>query len=49
MSLNIKNEKTHRLVRELARVTGESMTAAVDGAAQERLERVRRTKNGGLA
>jgi hypothetical protein len=26
MSLNIKNEKTHRLVRELARVKGESMT-----------------------
>ncbi|HWO32157.1 MAG TPA: type II toxin-antitoxin system VapB family antitoxin [Candidatus Acidoferrum sp.] len=44
MSLNIKNEKTHGLVRELARVTGESMTAAVDGAVQERLERVRRTK-----
>jgi antitoxin VapB len=49
MNLNIKNEKTHRLVRELARVTGENMTAAVDGAVQERLERVRRTKNGGLA
>jgi antitoxin VapB len=49
MSLNIKNEKTHRLVRESARVTGESMTAAVDGAVQERLERVRRTKNGRLA
>jgi antitoxin VapB len=45
MSLNIKNEKTHRRVRELARLTGESMTAAVDKAVQERLERVR-TKNG---
>ena len=41
MSLNIKNEKTHRRVRELARLTGESMTAAVDKAVQERLERVR--------
>jgi antitoxin VapB len=49
MSLNIKNEKTHRLVRELARVTGESMTAAVDKAVQERLERVRRNKKGNLA
>jgi antitoxin VapB len=49
MSLNIKNEKTHRLVRELARATGESMTAAVDKAVQERLERVRRDKKGNLA
>jgi antitoxin VapB len=49
MSLNIKNEKTHRLVRELARLTGESMTAAVDKAVQERLQRVRGSKNGGLA
>jgi antitoxin VapB len=42
MSLNIKNEKTHRLVRQLARITGESMTAAVEQAVRERLERVRR-------
>jgi antitoxin VapB len=49
MSLNIKNEKTHRLVRELARATGESMTAAVDKAVKERLERVRRDKKGDLA
>jgi antitoxin VapB len=49
MSLNIKNEKTHRLVRELAKATGESMTAAVDKAVQERLERVRRDKKGDLA
>jgi len=49
LSLNIKNEKTHRRVRELARATGESMTAAVDKAVQERLERVRKAKNGGLA
>lgn len=40
MSLNIKNEETHRLARELARITGESMTAAVDEAIRERLERV---------
>jgi antitoxin VapB len=49
MSLNIKNEQTHRLVRQLARLTGESMTAAVDKAVRERLERVRDTKKGGLA
>ena len=49
MSLNIKDEETHRLARELARVTGESMTAAVDKAVRERLERVRVLKKGGLA
>lgn len=41
MSLNIKNEETHKLVKQLARLTGESMTAAVDQAVRERLERVR--------
>jgi antitoxin VapB len=49
MSLNIKNEETHRLVRQLARLTGESMTAAVDKAVRERLERVRKNKKGSLA
>jgi antitoxin VapB len=49
MSLNIKNEKTHRLARELARLTGESMTAAVDEAIRERLERVRGKSKEGLA
>ena len=29
MSLNIKSEDAHRLARELAALTGESMTAAV--------------------
>jgi antitoxin VapB len=48
MSLNIKNEKTHRTARELARLTGESMTAAVDKALGERLERVRKSKGSGL-
>jgi antitoxin VapB len=41
MSLNIKNEETHRLVQELASLTGESMTAAVTEAVRERLERVK--------
>lgn len=41
MSLNIKNEKAHRLARELAGITGESMTVAVSEAIRERLERVR--------
>lgn len=41
MSLNIKNEETHRMARELARLTGESMTAAVNEAVRERLEKIR--------
>lgn len=49
MSLNIKNEETHRRVRELARLTGESMTAAVDKAVEERLKRIRGAKKGSLA
>ena len=45
MSLNIKNEETHRMARELARLTGESMTVAVNAAIRERLERVRGGKS----
>jgi antitoxin VapB len=41
MSLNIKDEETHRMAKELAHVTGESMTMAVSEAIRERLERVR--------
>lgn len=41
MSLNIKNEETHRLVRELAEATGETMTEAVTEAVRERLAKVR--------
>jgi len=49
MSLNIKNEETHRLAQELARLTGESMTVAVGEAIRERLERVRGDSKEGLA
>ena len=41
MSLNIKDEETHLLVRELAELTGETMTAAVKTSVKERLERNR--------
>jgi antitoxin VapB len=44
MSLNIKNEEAHRLARELAKATGESMTVAVSEAIRERLDRVRGSK-----
>jgi antitoxin VapB len=49
MSLNIKNEETHRQARELASLTGESMTTAVSEAIRERLERVRGNSKQGLA
>ena len=49
MSLNIKSEETHRLARELARLTGESMTAAITQAVRERPDRVRRDGAIGLA
>lgn len=44
MGLNIKNEETCRLVRELASLTGGTMTAAVTAAVRERLERERRLR-----
>ncbi len=42
MALSIKDPETDRVVRELAAVTGESMTVALRRAAEERLERERR-------
>jgi len=42
MSLNIKKAETHKLVRQLAKLTGESMTTAVDTSVRERLERLRK-------
>lgn len=38
MGLNIKNERTHALVRELAALTGESQTSAIEEAVRRRLE-----------
>ncbi|MGH2562667.1 MAG: type II toxin-antitoxin system VapB family antitoxin [Thermomicrobiales bacterium] len=49
MGLNIKNAETQRLARELATLTGESMTAAVTEAVRERIDRVRREQGDGLA
>ena len=45
MSLNIKNEETCRLARELANLTGETMTGAITLALEERLERERRERS----
>src|SRR5436190_24097788 len=49
MGLNIKNEETHRLAVELAKLTGESLTAAVTQAVRERLDRIRREVGFSLA
>ena len=46
MALNIKSSEADRLARELAAVTGESLTAAVTKALAERLERCRRRGGG---
>ncbi|HTE86018.1 MAG TPA: type II toxin-antitoxin system VapB family antitoxin [Dehalococcoidia bacterium] len=45
----MKNEETHRLARELAKLTGESLTAAVTSAPHERLDRVRHQRHASLA
>ena len=40
MAINIKDESTDRIVRELASATGESITEAIATAAKERLDRL---------
>jgi len=46
VALNIKDPVTESSVRALAAITGESVTAAVRRAAEERLERLRRDRGG---
>ena len=46
MPLNIKDPATEKFVRELAALTGETVTAAVRRAAEERLQRVRGKQSG---
>lgn len=48
MALNIKNEETRKLAQELAKLTGESMTAAITEAVRERLDRVREQRGTSL-
>jgi antitoxin VapB len=47
MALNIKNDETQRLGRELAKLTGESITTAVTVAIRERLDRMRAARESG--
>ena len=49
MGMNIKNDETHRLVQELAKVTGESQTTAITKAVRERLNRIRTKRGRSLA
>lgn len=45
MGLNIKNEATCALARELADLTGETMTGAITVALSERLEREKQERD----
>lgn len=49
MSLNIKNEAVHELVRRLAELTGQSQTSAVEDAVRRRLEEVLREREAEVA
>ena len=44
MALSIKNSETERLARELAKVTGESLTEAITSALRERLQRLKKRR-----
>lgn len=46
MGLSIRNKETCRLARELARLTGNTMTGAITAALRERLERERQRRHG---
>lgn len=48
MALSIKSDEADRLARELAEVTGESLTHAVTEALRERLERERARASGDI-
>jgi len=45
MGLNVKNDETCQLARELARMTGETMTRAITIALRERLARETRRRD----
>jgi len=49
VSMNIKNKEANQLARQLAKLTGESLTLAVTEAVRERLDRVRSEHGIGLA
>jgi antitoxin VapB len=42
MALSIRNPETEKLAREVAQLTGESLTEAIGKSLQERLDRLRK-------
>ena len=46
-SLNLKNPRAYSLASELSKITGESLTAVVITALEQRLEAERRKRRGG--
>lgn len=46
MGINIKRKSTQQLAREVAGITGESMTSAIEVALAQRLDRLRQTDDG---
>jgi len=49
MGMNIKDPEAHRLAREVADETGETLTGAVTQSLRERLERLRSHRSTSLA
>jgi len=49
VALSIKDPEAHRLAREVAKATGETLTTAVVQSLRERLARVRRPRGGRLS
>ena len=49
MGMNIKNKEAYQLTKQLAKLTGESLTTAVTEAVRERLGRFRRERGVDLA
>lgn len=49
MGMNIKNKEAYELTKQLAKLTGESLTTAVTQAVRERLDRVGRERGQNLA
>lgn len=45
MGMNIKSERAHELAKRIARRTGTSITAAVEDALKEKLERLEQEAN----
>ena len=49
MSMNIKNQETHKLAQELAALTGQTITAAITDAIRVRLSSLRNNQKANLS